>query len=58
MEFTKVSWPSRLETTVLTVLVILMILILTVVIYIYDQVFLNVVNCLFDFQRCMDNLIG
>jgi len=48
MEFTKVSWPTRLETTVLTVLVILMILLLTVIIFIYDWAFRSVIQYLID----------
>jgi preprotein translocase SecE subunit len=39
MEFSKISWPSRLETIGLTVLVISMIAALTVVIFAYDTVF-------------------
>ncbi len=39
MEFSKISWPSRLEAVGLTVLVISMIAVLTVVIFAYDTVF-------------------
>ncbi len=35
-EFSKISWPSRLETIGLTVLVITMLIALTLVIFFYD----------------------
>lgn len=38
-EFSKISWPSRLETIGLTVLVITMLIVLTGVIFFYDTVF-------------------
>jgi len=45
-EFTKVSWPSRLETLVLTVLVIGMLAVLTVIIFVYDAAFAQIINYL------------
>jgi preprotein translocase subunit SecE len=51
MEFSKVSWPSRLETTVLTVLVIIMIALLTMIIFTYDYAYQNIVRALFDLVR-------
>jgi preprotein translocase SecE subunit len=38
-EFSKITWPSRLETIGLTVLVITMLIVLTGVIFFYDTVF-------------------
>lgn len=46
-EFSKISWPSRLETLVLTVLVISMVVVLTVIIFVYDVSFSAVVRELF-----------
>jgi len=46
LEFSKVSWPSRLETLVLTVLVISMIAVLTVIIFVYDAAFAQIINYL------------
>ena len=51
MEFSKVSWPSRLETTVLTILVIIMIALLTVLIFGYDWAFKNAVEFLINEVR-------
>lgn len=48
LEFSKVSWPSRLETTVLTILVIIMIGLLTMIIFAYDYVYQNIVRILFE----------
>ena len=39
LEFSKVHWPSRLETIVLTVLVIVMLALLSLVIFAYDKFF-------------------
>ncbi len=47
LELSKVHWPSRLETTVLTVLVIVMLAILTVVIFTYDQMFSLIMQRIF-----------
>jgi len=46
LELTKVSWPSRLETLVFTVLVIAMIMVLTVIIFIYDAAFAQIIQYL------------
>jgi preprotein translocase subunit SecE len=46
MELSKVSWPSRLETLVFTVLVIAMIMVLTVIIFIYDAAFAQIIQYL------------
>ncbi|MBI1730625.1 preprotein translocase subunit SecE [Candidatus Acetothermia bacterium] len=46
MEMSKVHWPSRLETTVLTMMVIAMLVVLTVIIWSYDLVFQFVVGTL------------
>ena len=49
VEFSKVSWPSRLETLVLTVLVISMVIVLTVIIFAFDASFSTIIQRLFEF---------
>jgi len=49
MEFSKISWPSRLETLVLTVLVISMVIALTVIIFAYDATFSTAIRKLLEF---------
>lgn len=46
MEFSKITWPSRAETVVLTGLVIAMIIALTGILFLYDSVFSRIVNYL------------
>lgn len=48
VEFSKISWPSRLETVVLTVLVISMVVILTLIIFSYDWFSSTIVRKLFE----------
>jgi len=43
-EFKKVSWPSRAETTVLTILVMLLLVVMTVYIGAWDFVFQNAIG--------------
>ncbi len=45
-EFSKITWPNRLETVVLTALVIAMIVVLTGIIFFYDLVFSQVIRYL------------
>ncbi|OGF53054.1 MAG: preprotein translocase subunit SecE [Candidatus Fraserbacteria bacterium RBG_16_55_9] len=48
VEFSKINWPSRLETVVLTVLVISMVVILAVIIFAYDVIFSGLIQKLFE----------
>ena len=48
VEFSKISWPSRLETVVLTVLVISMVVVLTVIIFSFDWASSTIVRKLFE----------
>ena len=45
-EFKKVSWPSRAETTALTLLVLILLVLMTVYIGLWDVVFQNIIGAL------------
>lgn len=49
VEFSKISWPSRLETLVLTVLTISMVVALTLIIFSFDASFSTVIQKLLEF---------
>jgi len=51
MEFSKISWPSRLETLVLTVLVISMVVVLAVIIFFYDLAASQIIQYLLRIAR-------
>jgi preprotein translocase subunit SecE len=51
VEFSKINWPSRLETLVLTVLVISMVVVLAVIIFFYDLAASRVVQYLLGIAR-------